>query len=265
MPVTSYRPAREPLVTQFTATLRRAERMSTIAAVGAALAVGGLGIRFGVHPAIVALSVLVVLLAVVSVSPILIEDGPVGDLIALSAVHEGHQTSEFRAAGGGRSIPKWPQAIDGWLRTMPDTDALRPFRVILLVRRGRLDEASVAASQLVVATPEAAFQRRLLDAMLGDVRGEDGPLEPVIDALDQLDDPASRRCAAYALHMEEARRLARAGLPWDGAARAAVRDEGSIRPARLAWVVARLRLLGPIVVAFWGVVVLIVAFAARAI
>jgi hypothetical protein len=247
----------EPLTVHMTRWIRGVERRTFVVAGLATLVAVAASTVAGANLVVVGIIGLVVLVGLVAGIPAFAERGPEADLTALFVLHQEHQRAEFRAAGGGSTIPARWQEIDAWLATTADTEPLRRFRAALLGRRGRLQEAAEMIDAIDPTTADDVFNKLLLQASVRNMLGEAGDLRPVAEGLERVDDPMG--CGIFAYQFECARRAAASGVSIDEPVLHAVAAHRSLWPARRAWFLERLRMSAPALAVVWVLVFATVA------
>ncbi len=162
--------------------------------------------------AAVAFAVYVLAVLVIGIVPPLLVRGK--DRSA-SAVHAWIGARETRRALGRPSaaigIPSNPAAAVEWLRSMPDTDALLPVRLEVLVLARRLDEARAAIERLPESTPFERYRRLEATALVDDQSGRPVDEAALRASLAMIRDPGDRAEATASLAVLLARRAVPAG------------------------------------------------------
>ena len=105
------------------------------------------------------------------------------------------------------SIPTTPEAADSWLASTPDTPALRPLRLELLLLTRRFQEARMAATQFPTTTPLDEFRALEAVAMIDEQEHGHADLTQAREAVIRIPDRTDRAEATASLAVLEARRL----------------------------------------------------------
>jgi hypothetical protein len=134
----------------------------------------------------------------------------------------------------GRRLTALPRATPAIIDSLPDTLALRPLRVELLVANGRLDEARERLAALPVDTAWQRFERAALAEWTAWWADEPGDRDAMRAAATDIEDEERRLAARAMIAAAEARRAATSGGDAIGPL-TALREELGDRPRRYAF------------------------------